>query len=43
MPGEKKFAMKKTIYLQDQNFWYLPRPDVLSLNADKATESCRSW
>src|SRR6266404_5575450 len=30
--------MKKTIYPQDQNFWYLQRPDVLSLNADKETE-----
>src|SRR5205814_135778 len=30
--------MKKTIYPQDQNFWYLQRPDTLSLNADKETE-----
>jgi len=30
--------MKKIIYPQDQNFWYLQRPDTLSLNADKETE-----
>src|SRR5260221_257286 len=30
--------MKKIIYPQDQNFWYLQRPDVLSLNTDKETE-----
>lgn len=30
--------MKKTIYPQDQNFWYLQRPDVVPLNANKETE-----
>src|ERR1043166_6534847 len=30
--------MKKTIYPQDQTFWYLKRPDVLALHADKETE-----
>jgi len=30
--------MKKIIYPQDQNFWYLQRPDVRSLHADKETE-----
>lgn len=30
--------MKKTIFPQDQNFWYLRRPDVLGLKNDKAAE-----
>src|SRR5579872_5973990 len=30
--------MKKTIYPQEQNFWYLQRPDVVSLHTDKETE-----
>jgi gamma-glutamylputrescine oxidase len=30
--------MKKTIYPQDQTFWYLQRADTLSLHANKETE-----
>ena len=30
--------MKKTAAPQDQNFWYLKRPDVLPLHTDKETE-----
>ena len=30
--------MKKTIHPQDQNFWYLQRPDVFPLNTDQETD-----
>ncbi|MDR3550780.1 MAG: FAD-binding oxidoreductase [Candidatus Babeliales bacterium] len=30
--------MKKTIFPQDQNFWYLKRPDILPLKEDKKTD-----
>jgi gamma-glutamylputrescine oxidase len=30
--------MKDKIFPQDQNFWYLKRPDILPLQADKETE-----
>jgi len=30
--------MKKTIFPQDQNFWYLKRPDIEALRTDKETE-----
>ncbi|HTM06460.1 MAG TPA: FAD-binding oxidoreductase [Patescibacteria group bacterium] len=30
--------MKKTIYPQEQNFWYLQRPDITPLNINKETE-----
>ena len=38
MTSEKKIAMKKTLYPQDQNFWYLKRPDSLPLQTNKETE-----
>lgn len=38
MTGEKRFAMKKTIFPQDQTFWYLQRPDALPLMVDRETE-----
>jgi ribulose 1,5-bisphosphate synthetase/thiazole synthase len=30
--------MKKTISPQDQNFWYLERPDVFALDTNKETD-----